>query len=135
MDLALSNPSNPVVGALLPGGVLRDSLPMNWEDSVALRIGYEWDSSECVTWRFGYVYHDAPVPDATLNPYVDGVLEHAFSVGVGRDIGHGVLNLAYQYGFHDERRVGQSDLVGGDFSNSTFDADAHWVAVSLLVPY
>jgi long-subunit fatty acid transport protein len=135
VDLVFSNPSNPVVGALIPGGVLRDSFAMNWEDSVSLRLGYEWDSSECVTWRFGYVYHDAPVPDATLNPFVDGVLEHAFALGVSRHFADASVNLAYQYSWHDERRVGDSALVGDDFSNSTFDADAHWASISVLVPY
>jgi hypothetical protein len=31
--------------------------------------------------------------------------------------------------------VVDSELVGGDFDNSTFDADAHWVSLSVLVPY
>jgi long-chain fatty acid transport protein len=135
LDLRFSNPSNPIVGGLIPGGVLSDSLAMDWEDSVSLRLGYEWDSSDVVTWRLGYVYHDAPVPDATLNPFIDGVLEHAFALGVSRAYEDASLNLAYQYSFGDERRVGDSALVGDDFSNSTFDADAHWVSFSVLVPY
>ncbi len=135
MDVAFSNPSNPVVGGLIPGGTFSDSLAMDWEDSVSLRLGYEWDSSDVVTWRAGYVYHDSPVPDATLNPYLDGVLEHAFALGVSRAYDDAVLNLAYQYSFGRERRVGDSELVGDDFSNSTFDADAHWISLSVLVPY
>ena len=135
LDLVFSNPSNPIVGALIPGGVLSDSLPMRWEDSVSLRLGYEWDSSDVTTWRLGYVYHDSPVPDATLNPYLDGILEHAFSAGVSRAYGHGMWNLAYQYSFSDEHTVGQSDIVGDDFTNSTLEAAAHWVSISVLVPY
>jgi len=135
LDLVFSNPSNPVIGAVVPGGTIRDSLAMNWEDSVSLRLGYEWDSSDVLTWRAGYVYHDSPVPDATLNPFLDGVLEHAFSLGLTRKYSRGVLNLAYQYSFGDERNVVDSDLVGGDFDNSTFDADAHWISFSVLVPY
>jgi long-chain fatty acid transport protein len=135
LDVAFSNPSNPIVGGLIPGGTLRDSLAMDWEDSVSLRLGYEWDASDIVTWRLGYVYHDSPVPDATLNPFLDGVLEHAFALGVSRHYDDASLNLAYQYSFGDDRSVGASGLVGGDFSNSTFDADAHWVSFSVLVPY
>jgi long-subunit fatty acid transport protein len=135
LDLVFSNPSNPIVGAIIPGGVLADSLPMRWEDSVSLRLGYEWDSSDVTTWRLGYVYHDSPVPDATLNPFTDGVLEHAFALGVSRAFGYGVWNLAYQYSFGDQRYVGQSAIVGDDFTNSTFDASAHWASFSLLVPY
>jgi long-subunit fatty acid transport protein len=134
IDLVFTNPSNPVIGALA-GPEIRDSFPLRWSDSVSLRLGYEWDSSDVVTWRLGYVYHDSPVPDATLTPFVDGVLEHAVAVGVSRIYSRGILNLAYQYSWHDERTVTDSDIVGGDFDNSTFDADAHWVSFSLLYPF
>jgi long-chain fatty acid transport protein len=136
LDLVFSNPSNPMVPALVPGGVLRDSLAMRWDDSVSLRLGYEWDTSDALTWRVGYVYHDSPVPDATLNPFLDGVLEHALNVGASWCCNQrATLNLAYQYSFGRERHVADSEIVGGDFDNSTFDADAHWFAASVLVPY
>jgi long-subunit fatty acid transport protein len=134
LDLVFRNPSNPLVGALV-GPELHDSFPMRWSDSVSLRLGYEWDASEVLTWRLGYIYHDSPVPDATLTPFLDGVLEHAFSVGVSRAYDRALLNLAYQYSFGRDRHVGQSDIVGGDFSNSTFDAQAHWISFSVTVPY
>ena len=65
----------------------------------------------------------------------DGVLEHAFALGMSRHYDDASLNLAYQYSFGSDRNVGDSALVGDDFSNSTFDADAHWVSLSVLVPY
>ena len=134
MDLTLTNSTNPVF-PLLVGPTIKDVYPLGWRDTVSLRLGYEWDQTCCDTWRLGYVYHDSPVPDATLTPYLDGVLEHAFSVGYTRHGSRAMLNLAYQYSFGPERNVGQSDLVGGDFSNSTFSAQAHWACIGLLVPF
>ena len=133
LDLKLSNPSNPVVGGIL-GDELRDSMALDWNDTVSLRFGYEWDTSPCYTWRAGYVFHDSPVDSATLTPYLDGVLEHAVSLGVTRNMQTARLNLSYQYSWHAERHVGNSQLVGDDFSNSTFDADAHWIGLSVLIP-
>jgi long-subunit fatty acid transport protein len=135
LDMRLTNPSNPLVAALA-GPVLTDSLPMNWRDTVSLRLGYEWDTRPAVTWRGGYVYHASPVPNSTLNPYLDGVLEHAFSIGRSRQWRRATLNAAYQYSWSPERHVvGPSSIIGGDFDNSTFRAQAHWIAVSMSVPF
>ena len=79
-DITLTNPTNPIVAGLL-GPSYHDAFPMQWHDTVSMRMGYEWDSSDRMTWRTGYVYHPSPVPNATLNSYTDGVLLHTFSAG------------------------------------------------------
>src|SRR5207253_2070753 len=40
--LTFTNPTNPIVGALL-GPTFHDVFPMNWRDTVSLRMGYEWE--------------------------------------------------------------------------------------------
>jgi len=132
--LTFTNPSNPIVAGLL-GPTIRDVFPINWHDTVSFRMGYEWDANDCWTWRTGYIYHQSPVPNATLNPYLDGVLLHTFSLGFSRRMSRGSWNFAYQYSFAPQRNVGTSDIVGGDFSNSTFTAQAHWVNLSYLIPF
>jgi long-subunit fatty acid transport protein len=140
LNLQLSNPSNPAVAALLAsvGSSLpiRDVFPMHWTNSVSTRIGYEVDWTDLDTWRFGYAYHGSPVPDSTLNPYLDGVLNHAFSIGYSRKLGGGaIINAAYQYNFGANRHVGTSSIIGGDFNNSSLDAQAHFAMLSLLCPF
>jgi len=135
LDILLTDATNPLFTALL-GPEIRESLPLDWHDSVSLRLGYEWDRTYLDTLRFGYVYHDSPVPESTLNPYLDGVLVHAFSMGYSRQLRRGAqLNLGYQYNWGPERFVGQSAIAGGDFDNSRFRAQAHWAAASILVPF
>jgi len=128
-DFRFNGATNPT---LQPFGEIRDTLPLNWHDSVSLRLGYEFFTYRNNVWRAGYVYHRSPVPSTTLNPYLDGVLEHAFSIGHSRQWRCWQLNLAYQYSFGPERHVGQSDILGGDFDNSEFRAQAHWTMFSLL---
>jgi len=134
LDLSLTNSSNPIFPALL-GPRINDSLPLNWRDTVSLRLGHQWQQSDRNTFRAGYVYHASPVPNSTLNPYTDGVLEHAFSAGYSRRLRRCQLNTAYQYSFSPVRSVGTSALAGGDFSNSTFSAQAHWISIGLLFPF
>lgn len=130
LGLTLTNSSVPLITALL-GPTIYDSVPLNWKTSVSVRLGYEFLPTEVDTFRLGYVYHPSPVPNNTLNPLVDGILEHAVSTGYTRRIDDWLISLAYQYSWSPTRHVGQSILVGNDFSNSKFKAEVHWISVAL----
>jgi long-chain fatty acid transport protein len=134
VGLTFNNPSNPIVAGLL-GNRLHDAFPAHWNDTVSLRTGYEKDLSDLWTWRTGYVFHPSPVPNGTVNPYLDGILLHTFSLGATRRMGRGSFNAAYQYSFSPARHVGTSDIIGGDFSNSTLTAQSHWINLSYLVAF
>lgn len=140
INLELSNASNPIVAVLLAGAgsspPVRDVLPLRWTNTVSTRLGYEWDATDRDTLRAGYVYHGSPVPDSTLNPYLDGVLNHAFSLGYSRKLGGGaIFNAAYQYNFGKQRYVEDSALIGGQFDNTSLNAQAHFAMLSLLFPF
>jgi hypothetical protein len=52
-----------------------------------------------------------------------------------RKMRRAVLNCAYQYSFGPTRHVDQSAIVGGDFNNSSLNAQAHFLMFSLLFPF
>ncbi|HET6884250.1 MAG TPA: outer membrane protein transport protein [Pirellulales bacterium] len=130
----LTQPSNPLVGAVA-GQSNVQHLPLNWRDTVSLRLGYQWTPDDINIFRFGYVYHASPAATATLTPYTDGLLTNTFSTGYSRRVGRVYLNAAYQYMFGPTRSVGTSALLGGDFSNSTLHTQAHIAMLSVLVPF
>ncbi len=134
LPITLRNPSDPIVGAIL-GASYREAYPLNWSDSVSYRFAYEWTPTDYMTWRAGYTYHNSPVPDSTLSPYLDGILEHAASIGFSRYIGDASLNFAYQYSWSPTRVVTDSQIVGNDFDNSTLRAQAHWLSIGYIKPY
>jgi long-chain fatty acid transport protein len=134
VGINLTNASNPMVPLLL-GPASFQNLPMNWRDTVSLRLGYQWMPDDVSTYRFGYVYHSSPVPSNTLTPYTDGILLHAFSLGYSRRVGRAYVNFAYQYTFGPTRHVATSALAGGDFSNSTLHAQAHIAMMGILIPF
>ncbi len=130
LGLEMSASSNPFIPS-----TIRDVLPFRWTDTISMRLGYEWMPTDRDTFRGGYVYHSSPVPDSTLNPYTDGVLNHAFSLGYSRGFEKFAFNAAYQYCYGKPRHVGTSSLVGGDFDNSSLNAQAHFLMFSVLVPF
>jgi long-chain fatty acid transport protein len=134
IDLQLSDSSNPVIPALL-GPTVRESFPLNWDDSVSVRLGYEFFFTNCDVVRLGYIYHPNPIPNETLTPYIPAILEHAVSVGYGRQGERWGFNVAYQYSFGPEENVGRSALAGGDFDNSRFESEAHWLTLSFTLRY
>ncbi|HUY91955.1 MAG TPA: outer membrane protein transport protein [Pirellulales bacterium] len=134
VGINLTDSSNPMV-PLLAGPAIAQTLPINWHDSVSLRLGYQWMPNSRNTYRLGYVYHTSPTPSNTLTPYTDGILLHAFSAGFSHKIGRAYLNAAYQFTFGPTRYVGVSALAGGDFSHSSLHAQAHVASLSLLVPF
>lgn len=135
LGMTLSNPTNPVVSHVL-GNSIHDTLPLKWRDSVSIRLGYEYYATQRDTFRAGYVYHSPAVPTATLNPYLDGVLQHSVSLGYSRKMRRDwTLNFAYQYMFGIPRTVNMSELAGGEFDHSRLGAQAHWAMMSLMRTY
>jgi long-subunit fatty acid transport protein len=133
--LTLTNPTNPAVPVALGTSTIRDQFPLNWRDSVALRLGYEWMTDDLQTWRVGYTYHGAPAPTSTLNPFLDGILQHGFSIGYSYAFPRAIVNAAYQYNIGHTETVVNSSVIGGDFNNSTMNAQCHFAMLSLLFPF
>ena len=62
VGLTLQDSTNP----LFP--TIHESLPLNWRDSVSMKLGYEEILPIGGTCRIGYVYHPNPVPSSFLTP-------------------------------------------------------------------
>ncbi len=130
MDMKLSDGSNPLFDLLL-GPSVRDTLPMDWHDSVAFRVGYEFFPTSADVLRVGYVYHKNPIPSATLFPNLAGIVEHALSLGYGHKWERWGLDAAYQYSWGPTQYVSHSRIIGGDYNHSSVKAQTHWLFLSL----
>jgi long-subunit fatty acid transport protein len=130
LGMRLSNASNPIVPTMF-GPTLSDQFPLDWNDSLSVRLGYEFFPNCWSVWRAGYVYNVNQVPDRTLTPYIPAILEHAFTFGWGCTRGQYSFDAAYQFAFGPQRSVESSDLVGGDFDNSQIDASTHWLSLGI----
>lgn len=134
LRLKLSNGNNAGINALSGGSSLEDTLPLDWKNSYALKLGYEYHS-EKNTFQGGYIFNRNPVPTSTLTPLIPGILEHALSLGYDHKGQHWILSSAYQYSFGPKESVGTSKIIGGDFDNSTMEVNAHWIFFNLMYRY
>ncbi len=132
IGLRLTNSSNPLV-PLLAGPSIQDRFPLNWYDTISVRLGYEYHLDPTQVLRCGFIYHPNPVPNQTLTPYIPATLRYAVSAGYSKQWNNWGFNIAYQYTFGAEQSVDQSALVGGDFNNSSVGAQAHWLTGRLEI--
>jgi long-chain fatty acid transport protein len=130
-SVQFTDPTNPIVAGLAP--TLNETFALKWNDSVSTRLGAEYTLSGGSTLRAGYAHHGNPIPDETLTPWIQATIVHAVSAGYGWRFNNAWnLDAAYQYNWGSDRNVGTSELVGGDFSNSTVQTEAHWLYFSAL---
>ena len=130
-DLRFADPTDPLYAAIVGPG-LDESLPLEWHDSISIRLGHERWLNDKHVFRCGYIYHRNPIPNGTLTPYVQATLEHNFTLGYGWVGRHWETDLAYQYAFDAPRDAGASDLLGGDFDGARHHAQAHVAAIGFI---
>jgi long-chain fatty acid transport protein len=134
-DIGMRQPSNP----LFPN--INEQFPLNWKDSVSVRVGFEQKLGYDRVLRLGYVYHPDPIPDGTLTPWIQAILQDAVSVGYGFKWNCWDVNLGYMYLWGPSQFERRSDFVGlfgvgpSDFDQSHHRADIHALLLSFMRKY
>jgi long-chain fatty acid transport protein len=131
LPVHLSNGSNPAVNAAAGGSSLQDNVPLNWRDEFVYRAGLEYEVMHNLFLRGGYCYGASPVPDGTLTPMTAAITEQTLTAGVGYHWKNYQLDLAYQFDIPNTRNVGTSQLLDGEYSNSSVTVNVHWFALTL----
>jgi long-subunit fatty acid transport protein len=132
LPVKLGNGSNPGVNAAL-GSSFQDNIPLDWKDEFVYRAGLEFAVLKNLSLRTGYSYGGSPVPNSTLTPLTAAILEQAVSAGVGYRWGRWDFDLAYQYDLPVTQDAGTSSLRSGEYSNSSTEVSAHWLALTVNI--
>ncbi len=70
----------------LPGGATTVSDKL-YEDRVTIRLGAEWQATDKLALRAGYMYDPTPIPSTTLNATLPDTNRHDLTVGAGYRFG------------------------------------------------
>jgi len=131
LTFKLSDGDNSDLNTAVGGSSVQDTIPLHWKDSYAFRLGYEYLLAPADTLRLGYSYNQNPVPDSTLTPIIPGILTHMVSFGYGHDWDNWALNAAYVYSFGPRQSVSTSEIIGGDYDQSSVKVSAHFLSAGI----
>ena len=129
LDVQFTNGSSLALPA-----TITDSIALDWNDTVSVRLGLEYDLSAHQTLRLGYIYRPSPIPEGTLTSYIPAVQEHDVTVGYSHRVEAWKFSFAYLYAFGNAS-VRDSQLVGDDFSASELNSDYHVVMLSASLAF
>jgi long-chain fatty acid transport protein len=118
-----------------PGGILDSSVPKNWNDVINFRLGAEYELSEALALRMGYVWDPTPVPPETLDTLLPDSNRHDVSIGLGYKSGSISVDLAYMAIILPARNVSNTlpvDSVGTTYTQvGKYESLAHIGGLSL----
>lgn len=112
-----------------------------YENTNALRIGFEFEANPLLTLRGGYLYHQGAAPDRTVTPLLPEGQRNEFTGGFGLHLTDMLsANVAYQYIRQDKRRGRvrswrPGETVGSDINGGLYEFNAHLVAATLTVHF
>jgi long-chain fatty acid transport protein len=117
------------------GPAINDNIPLNWKSEFVYRVGLEYEVAKNLFLRAGYSYGDSPVPDSTLTPMTVAIMENTVTAGVGYQWRDWSFDLAYQCDLPATQHVGTSDLLDGEYSNSSTRVSVQWLALTVGVKF
>lgn len=102
----------------------------DWDDVLRYQLGAEYALSDVWALRAGYIYDNAPDPDAHVDYIVPSNDRNLFSLGVGYAKGDLFCDLAYTYLYILDRDI-DARLEEGVLPGSFEEGDAHMIGVSV----
>lgn len=119
LPVTLTNGSNTTINSVAGSSTLVDGVPLNWKDQYSFHGGVERMLTESTSLRFGYAHGNDPVPSGTLTPLTAAIMTNQVSAGFAYHAGHSRFDVAYTYDPTTSQQVQQSNLLSGEYNNST----------------
>ena len=96
---------------------MKDTLHMEWEDAVQIRLGTEYNVNESFSILGGYYYDPAPAPDKTNNVLFPSSTNHVITTGCVYSKNKIYVKLGIEYLLGAERDI-SDDLTLEGFKNA-----------------
>ncbi|MES0370692.1 MAG: outer membrane protein transport protein [Mariprofundaceae bacterium] len=93
-------------------GLVSTTTPLDWKDAWSYKIAMDYRLTEKSSFRLGYAYTGASVPDHTLSPSSPIANSHLVGIGYGYQIGDFTIDLFYFDVLMEKRTTNNSILKG-----------------------
>jgi long-chain fatty acid transport protein len=108
------------------------TVPYDWQSSFWYAAGIQYELTDNLAVRVGYIYSQNSVPDATYSPTLPDADRHVVSAGVGYTTSRFSVDLVYQFSISPDRTVTGSypgtPLAGN--TDGTWASQAHAIMIS-----
>ncbi len=113
----------------------KTSVPKDWDDVIAIRLGAEYKVNENLAFRVGYMHDESPVPDKTRGPELACSDRNDFTFGVGLKIGKLKLDGAYLLALFKEKHSNLVDEQTGTVLKGKYNTIAHVIGLTFTYEF
>ena len=89
------------------------TVPKNWNDVLAVRLGAQYQISDKIAVRFGYMHDESPTVDSTRGPELACSDRNDITLGFGYKMGKFNIDAAYLLAFFKHKRSNLVDETTG----------------------
>lgn len=126
MSISLRDGQNPNIARMLGSNSLNVDFPLEWTNTILIKVGGEYDFSRAFTVRAGYAYGENPVPCSTLFSIFPAIAVNHIMAGVSYKIyGPVTVNAAYEIGLKESCTSTNPSKIASEYSGSTSQLSAN----------
>ena len=133
MELSLKNGNNANINKMLGNqGDFSVNFPLDWKNSVVIKVGGEYDINSNFTVQAGYAYGSNPVPNSTVFPVFPAIVENHIMAGIGYQVSTPLrINLALEHAINHKQTASSQSIVASEYNNSTSELSTSLLHLSL----
>lgn len=120
MTMHLTGGSNPNINKMMGNdGNFDMDFPLNWKNSILIKLGIEYFINPAFTLRAGGAYSNNPVPPSTIFPVFPAIVESHLMLGASYRISDPLtVNAACEVGFKNTQQAALASLIAREYDNS-----------------
>jgi len=121
MTLNLSGGANPNINTMLGNsGTFTLDFPLQWENSVIVKLGAEYNVNNSLQLRVGYAYGSNPVPAATIFPVFPAIVDqHVMLGGSYKVMDKLTMHAAFEIALSKSLEASNPSLIADEYDGST----------------
>ncbi len=106
---------------LVGGAPAPSTIPQNWDDNWTFGLGADYQCTESLVARAGYIYLDAPSPTSTMIPVASEENQSVISLGLGYTHESHTIDIAYALGILNGITVDDNanQAVNGEYDHQS----------------
>lgn len=132
MTLKLTGGNNSNINKMMGNsGSFNIDFPMNWENSVLVKIGVEYCATKELILRGGFAFNQNPVPESTIFPIFPAIVENHLTLGASYKVSDPLtIHAAFEMGLNNSQKASSPSIIASEYSASTSELSSTLIHLS-----